>query len=72
MTLNELDISGFTYPELTELKAKIETRMEEMRETGRAGAAGAVCGGGGGARRDAGGGRRFQQGEARPAAEAPQ
>jgi hypothetical protein len=34
MTLNELDISTFTYPELTNLKTKIETRMQEMRETG--------------------------------------
>jgi hypothetical protein len=33
MMVNELDISGFTYPELTELKTKIETRMLEMRET---------------------------------------
>ena len=34
MTVTDLDISGFTYPELSELKAKIETRMQEMRETG--------------------------------------
>jgi len=34
MMLNDLDISGFTYPELTELKTKIETRIQEMRETG--------------------------------------
>ena len=34
MTLTELDISGFTYPELSELKGKIETRMQDMRETG--------------------------------------
>ena len=32
--MNELDISGFTYPELTELKTKIETCMQEMRATG--------------------------------------
>ena len=34
MTLTELDISGFTYPELSELKAKIETLIRDMRETG--------------------------------------
>lgn len=34
MTLTELDISGFNYPELTELKGKIEVRMQDMRETG--------------------------------------
>lgn len=34
MMLNELEISRFTYPELTELKTKIETRIQEMRETG--------------------------------------
>ena len=34
MTLTEVDISGFNYPELSELKAKIETRMQDMRETG--------------------------------------
>ena len=34
MAMNELDIKGFTYPELTELKTKIETRMQEVRETG--------------------------------------
>ena len=34
MTLTELDISGFSYTELSELKAKIETRMQDMRETG--------------------------------------
>jgi hypothetical protein len=34
MTLTDLDISGFNYPELNELKSKIETRMQDMRETG--------------------------------------
>ena len=34
MTLTELDISGFTFPELSELKARIETRIHDMRETG--------------------------------------
>ena len=34
MTLTELDISGFNYPELSELRAKVETRMRDMRETG--------------------------------------
>ena len=34
MTLTELDISSFTYPELSELKAKIEARIQDMRETG--------------------------------------
>jgi hypothetical protein len=34
MTLTDVDISGFNYPELSELKAKIETRMQDMRETG--------------------------------------
>ena len=34
MTLTELDISGFNYPELSELRGKIETRMQDMRETG--------------------------------------
>ena len=34
MTLTDLDISSFNYPELNELKAKIETRMLDMRETG--------------------------------------
>jgi len=34
MTVTDLDISGFNYPELSELKAKIETRMQDMRETG--------------------------------------
>ena len=34
MTLNELDISTFTYPELSELKGRIELRMDEMRELG--------------------------------------
>lgn len=34
MTLTEFDISGFNYPELSELKAKIETRRQDMRETG--------------------------------------
>ena len=34
MTLNELDISGFTYPELDDLKGRIKLRMEEMRELG--------------------------------------
>lgn len=34
MTLTDLDISGFNYPELSELKAKIETRMQDMRESG--------------------------------------
>jgi hypothetical protein len=29
-----IDISGFNYPELNELKARIETRMQDMRETG--------------------------------------
>jgi len=34
MTATDMDISGFTYPELSDLKAKIETRMQDMRETG--------------------------------------
>jgi hypothetical protein len=34
MTQNEFAIGGFTYPELTDLKTKVETRMEEMRATG--------------------------------------
>jgi TATA-binding protein-associated factor Taf7 len=34
MTLTELDISGLNYPELSELKAKIETRIQDMREAG--------------------------------------
>jgi TATA-binding protein-associated factor Taf7 len=34
MTLTDLDISSFNYPELNELKSKIETRMQDMRETG--------------------------------------
>jgi site-specific DNA-cytosine methylase len=34
MTLTDLDISSFNYPELNELKSKIETRMLDMRETG--------------------------------------
>ena len=34
MTLTDLDISSFNYPELSELKSKIETRMQDMRETG--------------------------------------
>jgi hypothetical protein len=34
MTLTELDIRGFNYPELSDLKARIEARMQEMRETG--------------------------------------
>jgi hypothetical protein len=34
MTLAELDINGFNYPELNELKGKIEVRMQDMRETG--------------------------------------
>jgi hypothetical protein len=33
MTLTDLDISSFNYPELNELKSKIETRMQDMRET---------------------------------------
>lgn len=32
--LNELDISGFKYAELNELKGLIELRMEELREQG--------------------------------------
>jgi hypothetical protein len=34
MTLTDLDISSFNYPELSELKSKIETRMLDVRETG--------------------------------------
>ena len=34
MTLDELDISGFIYPELEALKGTIELRMEELREQG--------------------------------------
>ena len=34
MMLTELDISGFNYPELSELKAKIEMRIQDMRKTG--------------------------------------
>ena len=34
MTLNEIDISTLNYPELNELKALIESRMEELREQG--------------------------------------
>jgi hypothetical protein len=34
MTLNEIDLGGFKYAELNEFKAKIEARMQEMRETG--------------------------------------
>jgi hypothetical protein len=34
MTLNEIDLSGLTYPELNELKDMVEARMEEMRDQG--------------------------------------
>jgi len=34
MTLNELDISGFKYAELNELKGMVERRIQEMRELG--------------------------------------
>lgn len=34
MTQTDLDISCFNYPELSELKARIETRIQDMRETG--------------------------------------
>jgi hypothetical protein len=34
MTLNELDISGFKYAELNELKGMVERRIREMRELG--------------------------------------
>jgi hypothetical protein len=34
MRRTELDVSGFTYPELNELKGMIEMRMEELREQG--------------------------------------
>ena len=34
MPLNEIDISELNYPELNELKAMIEGRMEELREQG--------------------------------------
>ena len=34
MTLEEIDISGLTYPELNELREMVEIRMEELREQG--------------------------------------
>jgi hypothetical protein len=34
MRLNEFDIKGFSYPELSELKGMVEMRMEELREQG--------------------------------------
>jgi hypothetical protein len=34
MTLNEIDISELTYPELNRLKDMIEDRMTELREEG--------------------------------------
>lgn len=34
MRVDELDIRGFSYPELNELKGMVEARMEELREQG--------------------------------------
>jgi hypothetical protein len=34
MTLSEIDLSGLSYPELSELKDLVGLRMDEMREQG--------------------------------------